>query len=229
MAGLDRTLMRTCITAILALLLAPSAVFADAEHVVLRSVMKDKLVVVRKDGSAYLAEKGMGCLSVSQYQGRQVVIDSPGRFLGVGSRLLLPNAEQDCQIWQARAVDPSAVNASSFFDSHARAAARLDVLDDATFFLWSGEPVAYVVEDSIVGFNGKHLGWLRNGLVYDRAGDIVAAPATAFREPVLEPAVRTSAAQKPAKKPAEQPPARPAFGGSWSTVPARTFFLSGRN
>ena len=96
---------RTCIPAILGTLLLPSVIIADAEHVTLRSVMKDKLVVVRKDGSAYLAEKGMGCLSVSQYQGRQVVIDSPGRFLGVGSRLLLPNAEQDCQIWQARACE----------------------------------------------------------------------------------------------------------------------------
>jgi hypothetical protein len=37
--------------------------------------------------------------------------------------------------------------------------------------------VAHVLEDSIVGFNGRHLGWLRNGLVFDRAGDIVAAPA----------------------------------------------------
>src|SRR5688572_23055022 len=193
--------MRQLLVAILVALLLPCESRADAERVILRSAMKDQLVVVRKDGTAFLVEKGMGCLSVSQYQGRQVVIDSPGRFLGVGSRLLLPNAEQDCQIWQARAVDPSAVNASSFFDSHARAAARLDVLDDATFFLWSGEPVAYVVEDSIFGFNGKHLGWLRSGLVYDRAGDIVAAPATAFREPVLEPAMRVSATQRPAKKP----------------------------
>ena len=219
----------TRIAAILAMLLLPSAAYADAEHVTLRSVMKDKLVVARKDGSTYLVEKGMGCLSVAQYEGRQVVIDSPGRFLGVGSRLLLPNAEQDCQIWQARPVDPSSVGASSFFDAHARPAARLDVMDDATFYLWSGEAVAYVVEDSIFGFNGKHLGWLRNGLVYDRAGDIVAAPATAFREPLAGPTSRVSATHKPAKKPAEEPPARPAFGGSWSKVPARTFFLSGRN
>ena len=219
----------TRIAAILAMLLLPSAAHADAEHVTLRSVMKDKLIVVRKDGTTYLVEKGMGCLSVAQYEGRQVVIDSPGRFLGVGSRLLLPNAEQDCQIWQARQVDPSAVDASSFFDAHAKPAARLDVMDDATFYLSSGEAVAYVVEDGIFGFNGKHLGWLRNGLVYDRAGDIVAAPATAFREPVALSASRTSATHKPAKKPAEEPPARPAFGGSWSKVPARTFFLSGRN
>ena len=220
---------RTSLAAILGALLTPSLIAAEAEHVVLRSVMKDKLIVVRKDGTAYLVEKGMGCLSVSQYEGRQVVIDSPGRFLGVGSRLLLPNAEQDCQIWQARQVDPSAVSASAFFDSGARPAARLDALDDATFYLWSGEAVAYVVEDSIFGFNGKHLGWLRNGLVYDRAGDIVAAPSTAFREPLVVPASHTGTAQKPVKKPTEEPPDRPAFGGSWSKVSARTFFMSGRN
>jgi hypothetical protein len=146
---------RTCIIAILLTLLLPSHSHADAERVVLRSATKDQLVVVRKDGTAYVVEKGMGCLSVAQYEGRQVVIDSPGRFLGVGARLLLPEAEQDCQIWRAREVDRSAVNASAFFDSHAKAAARLDVTDDATFYLVSGEAVAYVVEDSIVGFNGR--------------------------------------------------------------------------
>ena len=220
---------RTCIAAILLTLLLPSDSRADAERVVLRSVMKDQLVVVRKDGTAYVVEKGMGCLSVAQYEGRQVVIDSPGRFLGVGARLLLPEAEQDCQIWRAREVDPSAVNASAFFDSQAKAAARLDVADDATFYLVSGEAVAYVVEDGIFGFNGKHLGWLRNGLVFDRSGDIVAAPATAFRQPLVAPATLPRAAEKPPKRPAEQPPARPAFGSSWSKVPARAFFLSGRN
>ena len=219
---------RTCFAAILLTFLLPSPSRADAERVVLRSAMKDQLVVVRKDGTAYVVEKGMGCLSVAQYEGRQVVIDSPGRFLGVGARLLLPEAEQDCQIWRARAVDPSAVNASAFFDSHARPAALLDVTDDATFYLASGEAVAYVVEDSIVGFNGRHLGWLRNGLVFDRSGDIVAAPATAFREPVVMPASRARAAEKPAKNPIEQPPPRPAFGTSWSKVSARAFFLSGR-
>jgi hypothetical protein len=121
------------------------------------------------------------------------------------------------------------VSASAFFDSQARPAVRLDALDDATFYLWSGEAVAYVVEDSIFGFNGKHLGWLRNGLVYDRAGDVVAAPSTAFREPLVVPASDTATALKPVKKPTEEPPARPAFGGLWSKVSARTFFMSGRN
>jgi hypothetical protein len=222
-------MVRTCIAAILLTLCLPSESRADAERVVLRSVMKDQLVVVRKDGTAYVVEKGMGCLSVAQFEGRQVVIDSPGRFLGVGARLLLPEAEQDCQIWRARGVDASAVNASAFFDSHAKAAARLDVADDATFYLVSGEPVAYVVEDSIFGFNGKHLGWLRNGLVFDRSGDIVAAPATAFQIALVMPASRAVTADKPPKKAPEQPPARPAFGTSWSKVPARAFFLAGRN
>ena len=220
---------RTCIAAILLTLLLPSDSRADAERVVLRSVMKDQLVVVRQDGTAYVIEKGMGCLSVAQFEGRQVVIDSPGKFLGVGARLLLPEAEQDCQIWRARRVDPSAVDATAFFDSQAKAAVRLDVTDDATFYLASGEAVAYVVEDSIFGFNGKHLGWLRNGLVFDRSGDIVAAPATAFRDPLVAPASLRSATEKPTKRPIEQPPARPAFGTSWSKVPARAFFLSGRN
>jgi hypothetical protein len=44
--------------------------------------------------------------------------------------------------------------------------------------------VAYVDEDSVYGFNGKHLGWFRGGAVYDHGGSIVAAFADRFRTPV---------------------------------------------
>jgi len=61
----------------------------------------DKGIIVRKDGNGYQIEKGAGCLSFWRYEGKQVLISSPGLFLGVGSRLLLPEAGQECRIWDS--------------------------------------------------------------------------------------------------------------------------------
>ena len=48
-------------------------------------------------------------------------------------------------------------NTTDYFDSKGTAVAYFD--DDETLYLWSGKPVAYMDEDSLFGFNGKHLGW----------------------------------------------------------------------
>lgn len=43
--------------------------------------------------------------------------------------------------------------------------------DDNTLYSFTGEPLAYVDEASnIYGFNGDHLGWFEDGIVWDRAG-----------------------------------------------------------
>jgi hypothetical protein len=96
-----------------------------------------------------------------------------------------------------------------------------------TFYLWSGEPVAYLVEDSVFGFNGKHLGWHHKGLVYDHDGGVVVAPAAAFRDSVAPPPIRSLKQLKPLKGLKELKPLKPLFGTSWSSIPARVFFLLG--
>src|ERR1022692_3554384 len=60
-----------------------------------------------------------------------------------------------------------ATSEAEFFDSKGTAVAYFDYDDaDRTFYLWSeGEPVAHMDEDSLYGFNGKHLGWLQNGVI----------------------------------------------------------------
>jgi hypothetical protein len=52
--------------------------------------------------------------------------------------------------------------------------------ESLTFYLWDGKPGAYFDEDSVYGFNGKHLGWLKGGLVYDHDGNMVAALSWEF-------------------------------------------------
>jgi hypothetical protein len=59
----------------------------------------DRAVIMRQNGELYLVEKGSGCVSLWRYEGRPVLIVSPGQFLALGSRLLLPDPRQQCSIW----------------------------------------------------------------------------------------------------------------------------------
>ncbi|MCH2042721.1 MAG: hypothetical protein MK212_01155 [Saprospiraceae bacterium] len=57
--------------------------------------------------------------------------------------------------------------------------AYIDYEEEATIFLWDGTPVAFLNEDDdylqIIGFNGKLLGWYKDGHVYDKAGKVVGS------------------------------------------------------
>jgi len=79
---------------------------AAVEEVYVQKVFQggDKAIVVRRDGSAYLIEKGVGCLSLESFVGRRVVVSSPGLFLGVGSTLLITERNQSCRIWSSEPV-----------------------------------------------------------------------------------------------------------------------------
>ena len=113
------------------------------------------------------------------------------------------------------------------FDAQGRPTAYLVPSDDLTFYLWSGEPVAYLDDDSVYGFNGKHLGWYHNGAVYDDEGDVVAAPARMFEGSVQATTARGLRGLRPLKGLKELKPLKPLFGLSWSATPAAVFFMQG--
>lgn len=115
----------------------------------------------------------------------------------------------------------------AFFDSRGQAAAYFDVSDTVTIYLWPGEAVAYLHDDSVYGFNGSHLGWYHNGLIYDQEGGIVAAPASAFGEPPAPASAKALKGLKPLRGLKELRPLRPLFARSWSRLPAVVFFLRG--
>jgi hypothetical protein len=85
-------------------LFACSTAHAGVEAVFVKKAMDDKAIVVRANGEMYLIEKGVGCLSLWRYEGKRVYINSPGLFLGVGSSLLIPDAEQQCRIWNSESL-----------------------------------------------------------------------------------------------------------------------------
>ena len=150
--------------------------------------------------------------------------------LGNGSKLIIGDLDRDHRTWSStRADSPGKTLPAAevvLFDSHRRAAAYLDAGDRRTVYLWSGEPVAYLVDDSIYGFNGKHLGWYTNGMIFDHEGNVVVSPAVAFRKRVEPAPARGLKAQTPSKQQQESKPLQPTLGGAWSDISASEFFLN---
>jgi len=58
----------------------------------------------------------------------------------------------------------------SIYDSEGEAVAYIDTSEDFTIYLWKGKPVAYLDGSSVYGFNGKHLGWFKDGIIWDHKG-----------------------------------------------------------
>ena len=42
--------------------------------------------------------------------------------------------------------------------------------NEPIIYMWQGKPVAYLSDDCIYGFNGKHIGWYENGVVWNIDG-----------------------------------------------------------
>lgn len=74
-------------------------------HVTVQKVMQDQAVVSRSNGAAFLIRIGAGCPSLRRYEGKQVVVSAPALFLGAGSRLMIPDLDQQCRIWSTTPVD----------------------------------------------------------------------------------------------------------------------------
>lgn len=123
---------------------AVSPAVAGVEAVSVTKVMDDKALVVRANGDNYLIEKGVGCLSLWRFEGKSVLIKSPGLFLGVGSRLLIPDVGQECRIWDSEMVGSGSASATT----RSPVAPRPSVLDADGGFSVLGRAL------QIVGFAG---------------------------------------------------------------------------
>jgi hypothetical protein len=85
------------------LILGVSQTRAATELVTLVKVLQDddKGIIERRNGERWLVEKGVGARTFWRYEGRQVLITSPGRFCGPGSRLIIPDTDQEARIVSA--------------------------------------------------------------------------------------------------------------------------------
>lgn len=83
--------------------LIPTASFAKIEYVTVVKVLDndDMGIIERANGEQWLIEKGVGVISFGRYEGKKVIISSPGIFCGVGSKVILPENDQIARIWNA--------------------------------------------------------------------------------------------------------------------------------
>jgi hypothetical protein len=223
-------------------ILGAFSVFAGTEAVILQKVMDtdSKAIIQRKNGEQHLIEYGIGVLSIWRYEGKVVIIDSPGLFLGVGSSIILSDADQKARIWDSKLISNGSAALPSnpsnaviddeltLFDSSGQPVAYVDMKDEMTIYLWNGYPVAFLVSSnncfSIYGFNGKHLGWFEKGIIRDHRGMGVGFSKGAVSNIQLksEP-LKKLKKLKSLKSLQQLEPLRPADAAKFSEIPLKIF------
>lgn len=83
------------------LIFVSSANSATTEYLHLYKVLNNSAIVVRSNGEIFNVEYGVGCISLSRFEGRSVLVSSPGIILGIGSSLILSDVDQKCRIWSS--------------------------------------------------------------------------------------------------------------------------------
>jgi 4-fold beta flower protein len=115
----------------------------------------------------------------------------------------------------------------SLYDQEGEAVAYIDTNSDATIYLWSGEPVAYLNGEDVYGFNGKHLGWFEEGIIWDHNGDGVGFIKGAVNKLTKLEALKGLKKLMPLKSLRELAPLKPLKSERWSRIPLDLCLLSG--
>jgi hypothetical protein len=97
---------------------ARSHVMVEEVYVADSRTNDDRAILIRASGESYIVEKGHGCVSLWRYAGRPVLVISPGRFLAMGSKVVIPQSHQQCSVWMLRRdplwFDPSWMGAGGY-------------------------------------------------------------------------------------------------------------------
>ena len=95
-------------------------------------------------------------------------------------------------------------------------------------YLWDGHPVAYLNDYHVYGFNGLHLGWFIDAIMYDADGKRIGFTSKSCPVPVYK---ETGKAKKyPADKagPRCEPPPLPDLGFDYSSEDFEEFLRKGQ-
>jgi hypothetical protein len=116
----------------------------------------------------------------------------------------------------------------SIYDSKDEPVAYIDTDDEFNIYLWGGEPVAYLDGNSVYGFNGKHLGWFREGIIWDHRGYGVGFIEGAVN--MITKLERLKGLQQltPLKSLQQLEPLEPLHTKQWSPTPLEIFLSMGR-
>jgi len=97
-----------------------------------------------------------------------------------------------------------------------------------TFYLWHGEAVAYLQGETVYGWNGRHLGWWVQRILYDAIGRQVGFTASTCPAVPRGVPEKRGKAPKPFRYPPRSPYARPEFSMRRSPKTLRTLVEDGR-
>lgn len=122
----------------------------------------------------------------------------------------------------------------TLYDAGKESVAYIDYPDDATIYLFDGEPVAFIRSEELVfSFNGRFLGWYRDGVLYDRTTYAVGA-----RHDIVRGAINTAVTfpdktkgvkrPKPLRPNVEDAVVRPVLYDNWSEQTLTAFFEEGK-
>lgn len=100
--------------------------------------------------------------------------------------------------------------------------------DEEHIYTYSGTPVAFLHDDSVYSFKGKHLGRFNDGWIRDNSGKCVFFTNDAKGGPVkpskgIKPSKGVKSS-KPIKSSRKIKPSKPIKSSSWSSLSSEIFF-----
>ena len=95
-------------------------------------------------------------------------------------------------------------------------------------FLWDGRPVSYLYGYHVYGFNGQHLGWFLNGVIYDRDGKRAGFTASTSPLPTAQEPPKAKRYATPKREPRQEAPPLPDLGFNYSGEDFEAFLKKGQ-
>jgi hypothetical protein len=127
----------------------------------------------------------------------------------------------------ASEFSPALADDYALYDNTGAAVAYIATNDEYTIYSWGGEPLAYLQGEHVFGFNGKHLGWFEDGIIWDHNGFATGFVKGAVIMPLQLEGLKGLKSLRPLRSLKELPPLKPIKTKSWSPTPLALFLAEG--
>ena len=123
---------------------------------------------------------------------------------------------------------PGLAQEVSLYSQDGTAVAYLATGAEMSIYLWNGDPVAYLQGESVYGFNGRHQGWFKQGIVWNREGRIAGFAEGAITSPTRVPGLKGLKRSAPARFAREPEPPEMPRTDLWAPIPLQALLALGR-
>ncbi len=117
---------------------------------------------------------------------------------------------------------------ASLYDKNGRPVAYITDDNSRTIYLWGGRPVAYLYGEHVYGFNGRHLGWFVDGVIFGRDGRMLSAIRAKFPGGTSGEPGKGGRQGTPGKAGMQGAPGRPGLSMRFSETPFLDVLSLGR-